>query len=97
MARHALEAAAYRAAIDLYSGEFLPQDRFEPWVERRRAELRGLYLSLLVELSGLYEERREYGSAIEALSRVVAEKPTHEGAHVGLMRLYALSGQCRGP
>ncbi|MBA2782529.1 MAG: hypothetical protein H0T74_06350 [Rubrobacteraceae bacterium] len=95
MARHALEAAAYRAAIDLYSGELLPQDRYEPWVEQRRAELRGLYLSLLVELSGLYEERSEYGSAIEALSRVVAQEPTHEGAHVGLMRLYALSGQRR--
>ncbi|CAN5115442.1 BTAD domain-containing putative transcriptional regulator [soil metagenome] len=95
MARHALEAAAYRAAIDLYSGELLPQDRYEPWVEQRRAELRGLYLSLLVELSGLYEERSEYGSAIEALSRVVAQEPTHAGAPVGLMRLYALSGQRR--
>jgi len=95
MARHALEAAAYRAAIDLYSGELLPQDRYEPWVEQRRAELRGLYLSLLVELAGLYEEDKEYGSAIEALSRVVAEEPTHEGAHVGLMRLYALSERRR--
>jgi DNA-binding SARP family transcriptional activator len=41
MARDALEAAAYRAAIDLYSGKLLPQDRYEPWVEQRRAELRG--------------------------------------------------------
>jgi DNA-binding SARP family transcriptional activator len=95
MARHALEPAAYRAAIDLYSGELLPQDRYEPWVEQRRAELRGLYLSLLVELAGLYEEGEEYGSAIEALSRVVAEEATNEGAHVGLIRLYALSGRRR--
>ncbi|CAN5702517.1 BTAD domain-containing putative transcriptional regulator [soil metagenome] len=95
MARHALEAAAYRTAIDLYSGELLPQDRYEPWVEQRRSELRGLYLSILVELAGLYEEGEEYGPAIEALSRVVAEEPTHEGAHVGLMRLYALSGRRR--
>ena len=95
MARHALEAAAYRTAIDLYSGELLPQDRYEPWVEQRRSELRGLYLSILVELAGLYEEDEEYGPAIEALSRVVAEEPTHEGAHVGLMRLYALSGRRR--
>ena len=36
-------------------------------MEQRRAQLRGLYLSLLVELAGLYEERKEYGSAIEAL------------------------------
>lgn len=94
-ARHSLDDAAYRAAIDLYSGQLLPQDRYEPWVEQRRMELRGLYLSLLVELARLYGERKEHGLAIEALSRVVAEEPTHEEAHVGLMRLYALSGRRR--
>jgi DNA-binding SARP family transcriptional activator len=32
-ARHAMEPAAYQAAIDLYAGELLPEDRYEPWVE----------------------------------------------------------------
>jgi DNA-binding SARP family transcriptional activator len=33
-ARHApLESEAFRAAIELYSGELLPEDRYEPWVE----------------------------------------------------------------
>ena len=94
-ARHAMEPAAFRAAIDLYAGELLPEDRYEPWVEERRAQLRELYLSLLLELAALYEERREFGEAIEALGRVVAEEPTREEAHVGLMRLYALSGRRR--
>jgi predicted ATPase/DNA-binding SARP family transcriptional activator/DNA-binding CsgD family transcriptional regulator len=94
-ARHALEPAAFRAAIDLYSGELLPEDRYEPWVEERRAELRGLYLSLLLALAALYEERKEFELGIEAVGRVVAVEPTHEGAHVELMRLYALSGRRR--
>ena len=94
-ARRALEPAALRAAIDLYAGELLPEDRYEPWVEERRAQLRELYLSLLLELGALYEGREEFGEAIEALGRVVAEEPTHEGAQVGLMRLYALSGKRR--
>jgi DNA-binding SARP family transcriptional activator len=94
-ARHAREGAAYRAAIDLYSGELLPRDRYEPWAEERRAALRALYLSLLLELAGIYEEREEFGGAIEALGRVVAEEPTHEEAQVGLMRLYALLGRRR--
>jgi predicted ATPase/DNA-binding SARP family transcriptional activator/DNA-binding CsgD family transcriptional regulator len=94
-ARHTLEPAAFRAAIDLYAGELLPQDRYEPWVEARRAELRGLYLSLLLELAALYEEREEFELAIEALSRVVGEEPTHEEAHLRLMRLHALSGRRR--
>jgi DNA-binding SARP family transcriptional activator len=86
-ARDTLELAAYEAAIDLYAGELLPQDRYEAWVEERRAELGGMYLSLLMELAGLHEQRKEFGAARAALSRVVAEDPTQEGAHVGLMRL----------
>ena len=95
MARHAMEPAAYRAAIDLYSGELLPQDRYEEWTEERRAQLRGLYLSLLLEVAGFYEERKEFGEAIEALNSVVAEDPTHEQAHAGLIRVYALLGRRR--
>src|SRR5918995_1650661 len=94
-ARHAIEPAAFRAAIDLYAGELLPEDRYEPWVEQQRAQLRELYLSLLLELGALLEGRSEFGEAIEALGRVVAEEPTHEGAHVGIMRLNALSGRRR--
>src|SRR5215216_7418803 len=94
-ARQVLEPAAYRAAIDLYPGELLPQERYEPWAEERRAEQREAYLSLLLELAELYEERKEFGEAIEELDRVVDEEPTREAAHVGLMRLYALLGRRR--
>jgi predicted ATPase/DNA-binding SARP family transcriptional activator/DNA-binding CsgD family transcriptional regulator len=91
-ARRSREPAAYRAAIELYGGELLPEDRYEEWVEDRRGELRRTYLALQVELAGTYEERAEYDSAIEVLRKVVAEEPTSEEAHAGLMRVYALSG-----
>ena len=73
----------------------MPEDRYEGRVEQRRAQLKELYLSLLSTLGALYEERKEFGEAIEALSRVVAKEPTHERAHLGLMRLYALLGRRR--
>jgi DNA-binding SARP family transcriptional activator len=93
-ARSSKDPAAYRAAIELYSGELLPEDRYEEWAESRRQELRRTFLSLLVELAGLYEERGEDAvPAIQALQRVLAEEPTNEEAHVGLMRLYASSGR----
>jgi predicted ATPase/DNA-binding SARP family transcriptional activator/DNA-binding CsgD family transcriptional regulator len=94
-ARHAMEPQAFRAAIDLYSGELLPQDRYETWAEERRAQLRGLYISLLLEVSGIYEDRKEYEEAIEALGRVLAEDTMYEEAHVGLMRVYAVLGRRR--
>lgn len=87
------EPAAYRRAIELYAGELLPGDRYEDWADARRQELRDTFLSLLVELARLYEGRGEHESAIKALQRLLVEEPAREVAHVGLMRLYVLSGR----
>ncbi len=87
------DPAAYRAALDLYAGDLLPGDRYEEWTEGRRQELRRLYLSVLVELAGLYEECGEHKRGIEPLQRAAAEEPTLEEAYAGLMRLYALLGR----
>jgi predicted ATPase/DNA-binding SARP family transcriptional activator/DNA-binding CsgD family transcriptional regulator len=92
-ARAARDPATYRAALDLYEGDLLPEDRYEEWTEGRREELRQLYLALLVELAGLHEERDELGLAIEALRKATAKEPVLEEAHVALMRLYAISGR----
>jgi len=92
-ARRKKEPATYRAAIELYSGELLPEDSYEEWLEGRRDELRQLYLTLLVELAGLHEDRNELGLAIEALRKATAKEPVFEEAHVSLMRLHALSGR----
>jgi predicted ATPase/DNA-binding SARP family transcriptional activator/DNA-binding CsgD family transcriptional regulator len=94
-ARRAQDPAACRAAVELYTGDLLPEDRYEEWAESRREELRRLYLSLLVELAELYAERGEHKRGIEVLKSAVTEVPTLEEAHAGLMRLHALSGQRR--
>ncbi|MDP9411691.1 MAG: tetratricopeptide repeat protein, partial [Actinomycetota bacterium] len=93
VARREREPATYRAAVELYAGELLPEDRYEGWAEGRREGLRLTYLSLLLEMAARHEERGEYGRGIEALRRVVAEEPSHEEVHVDLMRLLALSGR----
>ena len=92
-ARRGKDPAAHRAALDLYAGDLLPEDRYEEWTEGRRQELRRLCLSLLVELAGLYEERGEHERGIEPLQSAAAEEPTLEEAYAGLMRLYALLGR----
>jgi DNA-binding SARP family transcriptional activator len=81
-ARGSQDPSAYRAAIELYAGELLPDDRYEEWAENRRGQLRRLYFELLVELTGLYEERREYGQAAEPLQRALSEEPTNEELRV---------------
>src|SRR5215217_8447173 len=92
-ARRSKDPAAYRVALDIYAGELLPEDRYEEWAQDRRQGLRRILLELLTELAQVHEHRGEYRPAVEALRRTVAEEPTNEKAHAGLMRLYALSGQ----
>ena len=90
-ARRARDPAAYRAALELYSGEVLPEDRYEEWAEGRRQELHHTWLSLHLELARVYEERGKYEQGMAVLQRAVSEEATNEQMHVGLMRLYALS------
>jgi predicted ATPase/DNA-binding SARP family transcriptional activator/DNA-binding CsgD family transcriptional regulator len=90
-ARRARDTGAYRAALELYSGELLPGDRYEEWAEGRRQELLRTWLSLHVELARVYEERREYEKGITLLQRALLEEPTNEAMHASLMRLYAFS------
>src|SRR5919202_3358316 len=92
-ARRAREPTAFRAAVDLYAGDLLPEDLYEDWASERREELRETYLALLVELAGLHEEREEYDPAIEALRLALTGDPAREEAHRGLMRLYAAAGE----
>src|SRR5215217_5226372 len=92
-ARRSREPAAHRAALNLYAGELLPRDPYEEWAEVPREGLGQSFLALLIELTSLHEERGEYAPGIEALRRVIVEEPTREEAHIGLMRLYALSGR----
>jgi predicted ATPase/DNA-binding SARP family transcriptional activator/DNA-binding CsgD family transcriptional regulator len=92
-ARFARGPAVYQAAIDLYAGDLLPEDRYEEWAEVRREQLRQHYLTLLIELAELHEGRGEYAPAIETLSKATSEELTLEDAHASLMRLHALSGR----
>ena len=91
--RRSGDPAAYRAALDLYAGDLLPEDPYEDWAEDRRRQLRRNYLDMLVEMAELCEERGDLGAAIDALREAVSEEPEHEEAHAELMRLYAKSDQ----
>jgi DNA-binding SARP family transcriptional activator len=86
----------YREAIDLYTGDLLPEDLYEDWAGETREMLRQEHLGLLIQLSRLYEERKEYQPAVELSKKVVLIDPLHEQAHLGLMRCYALAGQHQG-
>jgi len=66
------------AAADLYGGELLPDDPYEPWTEEPRERLRQLHLDAL-RLAGRWSE-------------VVGLEPADERAHVALARRLAEDG-----
>ena len=88
-ARRTTDTSAYRDALDLYGGELLPEDRYEPWVDARRAALRELHGTLCLELAAL-ESPEE---AVLTLQRAIAADPLHERAHRALMESYEQLGR----
>jgi predicted ATPase/DNA-binding SARP family transcriptional activator len=82
-----------RAAVELYTGELLPEDRYEDWSAERRESLRERCIELLLELANLERAADNTQAAVGWLQRALVEAPLHEEAHRQLMALFALSGR----
>ncbi|WP_127505464.1 AAA family ATPase [Actinoplanes solisilvae] len=76
------------AALALYTGDLLPENRFDDWAEPRRTELRDAVVPLLLaRASGGTPQQAE-----RDLLRLIALDPLHEEAYARLMRLEAGRG-----
>lgn len=80
------------AALALYAGDLLPEDRYDDWAEQWRAPLRASYLALLTRLAHHHCELGAFTDAIGVLQRVVAAEPTREAAYRTLLQAYAAIG-----
>ena len=80
------------AALLLYSGDLLEEDRYEDWalVPRERARLK--YQQLLEAVARNYDLSAD-NRALEGWIRVLAANPANEEGHRRLMELYAGNGQ----
>jgi predicted ATPase/DNA-binding SARP family transcriptional activator len=86
---------AYRKALDLHSGDLLPEDPYEEWAIGPRNELRRERLTLLLDLARLQESTIGYSASITTLQQALHDEPAEEQIHRSLMRLYALTGSRR--
>ena len=92
-ARESGELSDHRAALALYGGELLSEDRYEAWAAGRRDAVREAHLGLLLEFSARLAADGDIAAAIEALEQVVVVDPLHEAAHRALMRMFAAAGR----
>jgi ATP/maltotriose-dependent transcriptional regulator MalT/two-component SAPR family response regulator len=84
--------ALYKKAVDLYGGDFLPEELYLPWAEKRREELRGIYLELLERVSQIYEKQGAVTRAIKYCQMIIQTDPVSESTYRRLMTLYLRRG-----
>jgi len=92
-ARRVETPAAYRAALALYGGDLLPENRYEDWVEARRDELAELSAALAEELGDLGVVEGVRGLPIDTTSFVGRERELDQlGTLLAGTRLLTLTG-----
>ncbi len=87
------DAAACRAALTRYGGDYLPDDPYDTWAAPLRDALRRRYLDLLLHLAALCGARGAWEEAEDLLRRALAAEPGHEDAAASLMGLLAAAGR----
>ncbi len=84
--------AHYRAAVDLYTGDYLPEALYEDWATAERERLLVLYLSAAARLAELLVEAGQYQEPIRLCQAILAKDPLWEEAYRLLMRCYHARG-----
>jgi DNA-binding SARP family transcriptional activator len=87
------DIGAYEAAIEAYSGDLLPEDRYEDWCAERREYLAELQMRLLLHLGEELARRGSHSAAAGRLREALRYDPTREDVHRRLMAVYASAGR----
>lgn len=87
------DLAAYRCALDRYTGELLPEDRYEDWTIAHRERLRLRRLELLLGQARLLRRHGHTEAAISILRRAIEAEPAHDGAYRDLFHAYLEEGR----
>lgn len=83
----------YRSAEELYLGDFLEEDPFEEWPDRKREQLRIDYINIVDRLSSWYQDRKDFTLAIEFCRKILERDDCFEAAHRRLMQCHQANGQ----
>jgi DNA-binding SARP family transcriptional activator len=81
------------AALRLYTGDFLPDERYAEWTDLPRAALSRKLREVRLRLAAQAREGQTYHEAITLLTPLLTSDPADELVHRELMALYALAGR----
>ncbi len=80
-------------ALRLYTGDFLPDERYAEWTLVPRAALTRKLREVRLRLATQAREEQRYHEAITLLTPLLTYDPADEVVHRELMTLYALAGR----
>jgi len=84
--------SSYVEAMEIYKGDFFPEELYAPWVDMKREEAKGKYIEFLCRMAALYEKQGASTKAIAAHKKVIQADPLWEESYRNLMILYSNKG-----
>ncbi|MEV6249224.1 AAA family ATPase [Streptomyces sp. NPDC051742] len=84
--------AGLAAALEAFTGELLPEDRYAPWAAARRERLTALRERTLVALAAAHLAAGSPEEAVAAAEQVLVAAPAEEEAHRILIGAYVRQG-----
>ncbi|MGZ2359522.1 AAA family ATPase [Streptomyces sp. 372A] len=94
-ARNALAAGGVdglRRALERFSGELLPEDRYADWAEGRRSQLAAIKERLLLALAEAHLRAGDAQEAVTLAEQILGDNPAEELAHRLLIDAYTRLG-----
>ncbi|MEV6699775.1 AAA family ATPase [Streptomyces sp. NPDC051453] len=88
----AQEPGALAAALDLFTGELLPEDRYASWAQARRDQLVALREEVLLALAAAHMAQGSPAEAITVAEQVLLASPAEELAHRIVIEACLLQG-----
>ena len=82
----------YAEALEIYKGDFLPEELYAPWPDKKREELRTNYIELLNKMASLHERQGSLKKAMDCYKKAIQVDPLIEESYQKLMSFHANKG-----
>ena len=82
----------YAEALEIYKGDFLPEELYAPWPDKKREELRAKYIELLNKMASLHERQGSLKKAMDCYKKAIQVDPLVEESYQKLMTFYSSKG-----